>query len=141
MPYSAHHAEDFTGLPHAADHPVHLPAGQDLVSPIGLAAYAGGKLCTDGAKEQTKEKPCLTSCRGALEYAAKAGTPCLEFLPLPHFARRRKTVQAVSRKAVTFRCCLPAFFSSLSRTFFCIAARLAEMERKSELTILFVTTA
>ena len=47
--------------------------------------------------------------------------------------------QAVSRKAAV--CCFLTFFCFLSRTFFCMVARLAEIARKSELTILFVTTA
>lgn len=60
-----------------------------------------------------------------------------EFLPLPCFALP-DGIQAVSRMATA---CFLTFFCVLSRTFFCMAARLPEIERKSELTILLVTSA
>lgn len=60
-----------------------------------------------------------------------------EFLPLPYFALP-DGIQAVSRMATA---CFLTFFCVLSRTFFCMAARLPEIERKSELTILLVTSA
>lgn len=47
--------------------------------------------------------------------------------------------QAVTRMATVFG--FLTFFWFWSRTFFCMAARLPEIARKSELTILFVTTA
>ena len=70
--------------------------------------------------------------------AAKAGTPHRKFLPLPHFAPGRR--QAVSRRErrTRFPSCFLSFFSSTLR---CMAARLPEIARKSELTILLVTSA
>lgn len=69
---------------------------------------------------------------------SKGRSSILEFLPLLCFALPGRN-QAVSRKVAA--CCLLTFFCFLSRTFFCMAARLPEIERKSELTILLVTSA
>lgn len=121
----------------ATDYPVHCAAGQNAVPTIGLVAYAGRELCADEAKEQTKEKPYLTFGCGAWVNAGKGRSSTGEFLPLPCFALP-DGIQAVSRMATA---CFLTFFCVLSRTFFCMAARLPEIERKSELTILLVTSA
>lgn len=117
---------------------ISLP-GKDALPPVGFAAYAGGELRGHAPKAQTGEKSNINARGCASGNAAKAGTPHRKFLPLPAFCARGRH-QAVSRRErrTRFPSCLLSFFSSTLR---CMAARLPEIARKSELTILLVTSA
>ena len=89
-------------------------------------------------KQKSKGKALLNFWVRCMGKCGKGRNFQTELLPLPCFALPRRN-QAVSRMATA--CCLLTFFCFLSRTFFCMAARLPEIERKSELTILLVTSA
>lgn len=131
-----YHVKDVAGLPHTTVDPVHIAARQDALPPVGSAAYAGRKLRGHETKAQTGEKSNINARGYTSENAAKAGAlyrgSCL--CRVSHGER----CQAVSRRD-RCTCFLPCFLSLFSSTLRCMAARLPEIARKSELTILLVT--
>ena len=136
---AAHHAENVAGLPHATADPVHIAAGQDALPPVGSAAYAGGELRGHAPKAQTGEKSNINARGCASGNAAKGRDTASEVPAFAAFCTGGRR-QAVSRRErrTRFPSCLLSFFSSTLR---CMAARLPEIARKSELTILLVTSA
>ena len=136
---AAHHAENVAGLPHATADPVHIAAGQDALPPVGSAAYAGGELRGHAPKAQTGEKSNINARGCASGNAAKAGTPHRKFLPLPH-CPPGKGVKPVSRKGAAHP--LPVLFPVLLLQHAPLHGGVyGDRRRKSELTILLVTSA